>query len=143
MPTLPHSGGSSKPLMMFGTDATGILTSPSNQLVSEFLITVSYIWKGIWEFCARILIGIPFWQWGDKDLELQADFVEDGSLEDNVESFLSHDDTDPRDAVGRCMDVSKGAVNDFSWYANASILCWFDMQSHIPLISFSTIPLRQ
>lgn len=39
-------------------------------------------------------------------------FVEDGSLEDNVESFLSHDDTDPRDAVGRCMDVSKGVVND-------------------------------
>jgi hypothetical protein len=37
-------------------------------------------------------------------------FVEDGSLDDNVESFLSHDDTDPRDPVGR-MDVSKGAVN--------------------------------
>lgn len=29
-------------------------------------------------------------------------------VEDNVESFLSHDDADPRDAVGRCMDVSKG-----------------------------------
>lgn len=39
-------------------------------------------------------------------------FVEDGSLDDNVESFLSHDDADPRDAVGRCMDVSKGAVLD-------------------------------
>lgn len=37
-------------------------------------------------------------------------FVEDGSLEDNVESFLSHDDMDPRDAVGHCMDVSKGEV---------------------------------
>ena len=37
-------------------------------------------------------------------------FVEDGSLDDNVESFLSHDDTDPRDTVGRCMDVSKGEV---------------------------------
>nr|UUJ75337.1 WD40 transcription factor [Juglans regia] len=78
MPALPHSGGSSKPLMMFGADTTGTLTSPSNQL------------------------------WDDKDLELQADidrFVED---EDNVESFLSHDDTDPRDAVGRGMDMSKG-----------------------------------
>lgn len=32
-------------------------------------------------------------------------FAED---DDNVESFLSHDDTDPRDAVGRCMDDSKG-----------------------------------
>lgn len=55
-----------------------------------------------------------FWQWDDKDLELQADvdrFVEDGSLDDNVESFLSHDDSDPRDTVGRCMDVSKGAIN--------------------------------
>lgn len=35
-------------------------------------------------------------------------FVEDGSLDDNVESFLSHDDADPRDAVGRGMDLSKG-----------------------------------
>jgi len=65
------------------------------------------------KFLACRLIVIPFWQWDDKDLELQADvdrFVEDGSLDDNVESFLSHDDTDPRDTVGRCMDVSKGAV---------------------------------
>lgn len=36
MPTLPHSGSSSKPLMMFGTDGTGTLTSSSNQLVSGF-----------------------------------------------------------------------------------------------------------
>ncbi|XP_073055404.1 transcriptional corepressor LEUNIG-like isoform X3 [Primulina eburnea] len=75
---LPHSGSSSKPLMMFGADTTGSLTSPSNQL------------------------------WDDKDL-VQADtdrFVDD--VEDNVESFLSHDDADPRDAAGRCMDVSKG-----------------------------------
>ncbi|GMI84236.1 ROTUNDA 2, LEUNIG [Hibiscus trionum] len=81
MPALPHSGSSSKPMMMFGSDGTGSLASPSNQL------------------------------WDDKDLELQAEmdrFVEDGSLDDNVESFLSHDDTDPRDAVGRCMDVTKG-----------------------------------
>lgn len=43
-------------------------------------------------------------------------FVEDGSLDENVESFLSHDDADPRDTVGRCMDVSKGALNvSFSW----------------------------
>ena len=35
-------------------------------------------------------------------------FVEDGSLDDNVESFLSHDDPDPRDTVGRCMDDTKG-----------------------------------
>jgi hypothetical protein len=65
------------------------------------------------KFLAWRLIAIPFWQWDDKDIELQADvdrFVEDGSLDDNVESFLSHDDTDHRDPVGR-MDVSKGGVN--------------------------------
>lgn len=38
-------------------------------------------------------------------------FVDD--VEDNVESFLSHDDADPRDAVGRCMDVSKGKLFSF------------------------------
>uniref|UniRef100_M4F7J0 LisH domain-containing protein n=1 Tax=Brassica campestris TaxID=3711 RepID=M4F7J0_BRACM len=72
IPNLPHSGGSSKPMIMFGTDGAGTLTSPSNQLA-------------------------------DMDR-----FVEDVSLDDNVESFLSHEDGDQRDAVGRCMDVSKG-----------------------------------
>ena len=36
MPNLPHSGSSSKPLMMF--DGPGTLTSPSNQLVSVFFM---------------------------------------------------------------------------------------------------------
>ncbi|KAL0726482.1 hypothetical protein Bca4012_022575 [Brassica carinata] len=72
MPNLPHGGGSSKPVIMFGTEGTGTLTSPSNQLA-------------------------------DMDR-----FVEDGSLDDNVESFLSHEDGDQRDTVGPCMDVSKG-----------------------------------
>ena len=38
MPNLPHGGGgSSKPVIMFGTEGTtGTLTSPSNQLVSIF-----------------------------------------------------------------------------------------------------------
>lgn len=40
-------------------------------------------------------------------------FVEDTSLDDNVESFLSHDDIDPRDTVGRCMDISKGMIKVF------------------------------
>uniref|UniRef100_A0A166EQH5 Uncharacterized protein n=1 Tax=Daucus carota subsp. sativus TaxID=79200 RepID=A0A166EQH5_DAUCS len=77
MPPLQHNGSSSKPLMMFGTDGPSSLASPSTQL------------------------------WDDKDL-VPADmdrFVEDGSLDDNVESFLSHNDTDPIDAVGRCMDA--------------------------------------
>ncbi|KAM1224792.1 hypothetical protein ACFX2G_044589 [Malus domestica] len=102
MPALPHSGSSSKPLMMFGADGTGTLTSPAHQL------------------------------WDDKDLELQADmdrFVEDGSLDDNVESFLSPDDVDHRDAVGRCMDVSKGfaftEVNSIRASASKVTSCHF------------------
>ncbi|CAA3014254.1 transcriptional corepressor LEUNIG isoform X1 [Olea europaea subsp. europaea] len=82
MPALPHTGSSSKPLMMFGADNAGTITS-SNQL------------------------------WDDKDL-VQSDivdrFVDD--VEDNVESFLSHDDGDPREVVGRCMDVSKGLFTE-------------------------------
>ncbi|KAL0903815.1 hypothetical protein M5K25_025868 [Dendrobium thyrsiflorum] len=84
------SMSSNKPLLMFGSDATGTLTSPSNQL------------------------------WDDK---VQADmdrFVEDGSLDDNVESFLSQDDTDARDAVGRCMDVTKGFTFNEIGVARAS-----------------------
>ncbi|XP_016682591.2 transcriptional corepressor LEUNIG isoform X2 [Gossypium hirsutum] len=72
MPTLPHNSGSSKSLLMFGSDGLGSLTSASNQLA---------------------------------DID---HFVDDGSLDDNVESFLSHDDPEPRDRVGRCSDVSKG-----------------------------------
>jgi hypothetical protein len=33
MPQLLHNGGPSKPLMMFGSDGTGSLTSPVNPLV--------------------------------------------------------------------------------------------------------------
>lgn len=38
-------------------------------------------------------------------------FVDDGSLDDNVESFLAHDDGDPRDTVGRSVDGSKGTIS--------------------------------
>ncbi|XP_041007559.1 transcriptional corepressor LEUNIG-like isoform X1 [Juglans microcarpa x Juglans regia] len=72
MPTLSHNGGSSKSLLMFGSDGMGSLTSAPNRLA---------------------------------DIDR---FVDDGSLEDNVESFLSNDDADPRDRVGQCSDVSKG-----------------------------------
>ncbi|XP_064972663.1 transcriptional corepressor LEUNIG isoform X2 [Musa acuminata AAA Group] len=72
MPSLQHNSSSTKPLIVFGPDGTGNLTSPANQLA---------------------------------DIDR---FVEDGSLDDNIESFLSHDDTDARDTVGRGMDVSKG-----------------------------------
>ncbi|XP_062204731.1 transcriptional corepressor LEUNIG-like isoform X3 [Phragmites australis] len=34
--------------------------------------------------------------------------LEDGSLDENVESFLSQDDMDPRETMGRCMNSSKG-----------------------------------
>ncbi|PSS19306.1 Transcriptional corepressor LEUNIG like [Actinidia chinensis var. chinensis] len=92
IPGLPHSGSSSKPLMMFGADAL------SDQL------------------------------WDDKDV-VQADmdrFVDD---DDNVESFLSHDDTDPRDTVGRCMDASKGftftEVNSVRASTSKVVCCHF------------------
>ncbi|KAK1407998.1 hypothetical protein QVD17_39627 [Tagetes erecta] len=93
---------SSKSLMMFGTDVPASLTSASNQL------------------------------WDDKNI-VQADmdhFVEDGSLDDNVESFLSHDDhNDPRDAVNRCMDVSKEftftEVNSVRASASKVVCCHF------------------
>ncbi|XP_041005146.1 transcriptional corepressor LEUNIG-like isoform X2 [Juglans microcarpa x Juglans regia] len=65
MPSLPHNSGSSKSLLMFGSDGMGSLMSASNQLA---------------------------------DIDR---FMDDGSLEDNVDSFLSRDD-------GQCSDVSKG-----------------------------------
>ncbi|KAG0459850.1 hypothetical protein HPP92_022978 [Vanilla planifolia] len=56
-------------------------------------------------------------------------FVEDGSLDENVESFLSHDDADPRDTVGRSMDISKGFTFTEIGFASASsnkvICCHF------------------
>lgn len=42
---------------------------------------------------------------------LQADlsrFGDEATLDDNVESFLSHEEGDPRDVVGRGMEVSTG-----------------------------------
>lgn len=35
-------------------------------------------------------------------------FGDEATLDDNVESFLSHEEGDPRDAMGRGMEVSKG-----------------------------------
>jgi hypothetical protein len=70
VPQLQQNGVSAKPLVMFGSDGTGSLTS-ANPL-------------------------------GDVDR-----LLEEG-LDENVESFLSQDDMDPRDSLGRCMDASKG-----------------------------------
>lgn len=48
----------------------------------------------------------------DDILQAEMDrFVDDGSLDDNVDSFLSQDDADPRDRVNRCADVTKGTIN--------------------------------
>uniref|UniRef100_A0ACD5VLT8 Uncharacterized protein n=1 Tax=Avena sativa TaxID=4498 RepID=A0ACD5VLT8_AVESA len=71
VPQLQQNGVSAKPLVMFGSDGTGSLTSTANPL-------------------------------GDVDR-----LLEEG-LDENVESFLSQDDMDPRDSLGRCMDASKG-----------------------------------
>ncbi|XP_011621570.1 transcriptional corepressor LEUNIG isoform X4 [Amborella trichopoda] len=42
----------------------------------------------------------------------------DGSLDDNVDSFLSHDDADPRDPVGRNTDTSKSNGISFNMIAS-------------------------
>ncbi|PIA42600.1 hypothetical protein AQUCO_02000203v1 [Aquilegia coerulea] len=59
--------------------------------------------------------------WDDKDL--------DGSLDDNIESFIAPDDNDPRDMIGRGMDVSKGftfnEVGMFRASANKVVCCHF------------------
>ncbi|KNA14920.1 hypothetical protein SOVF_102960 isoform A [Spinacia oleracea] len=72
MPNLPHSGGSSKPSLVFGTDSVGTLTSAPNQMA---------------------------------DMNR---FGDEAALDDNVESFLSHEEVDPRDVMGRGIEVSKG-----------------------------------
>ncbi|XP_071722577.1 transcriptional corepressor LEUNIG-like, partial [Rutidosis leptorrhynchoides] len=62
MPSLQRNSGSSKSLLMFGSDGLGEVDR----------------------------------------------FVDDGSLDDNVESYLSNEDADPRNKVGQCADISKG-----------------------------------
>ncbi|KAE8658270.1 Transcriptional corepressor LEUNIG [Hibiscus syriacus] len=74
MPTLPHNSGSSKSLLMFGSDGW----VPLHQLLIDCTSQV--------------------------DIDR---FMDDGSLDDNIESFLSHDDPEPRDRVGRSGDISK------------------------------------
>ena len=39
---LQHNGGSAKPMVMFGSDGTGSLTSPANSLVYTYLCTMRY-----------------------------------------------------------------------------------------------------
>lgn len=63
-------------------------------------------------------------------------FVDDGSLDDNVESFLSPDDADPRDRVGRSAEVGKGMIYaDFlHWRVLQKLafcikLCFINMQN--------------
>ncbi|XP_009367963.2 transcriptional corepressor LEUNIG_HOMOLOG-like isoform X2 [Pyrus x bretschneideri] len=56
-------------------------------------------------------------------------FVEDGSLDDNVQSLVSPDDVDHRDAIGRGIDVSKGftftEVNSIRASASKVTSCHF------------------
>ncbi|GAB4828337.1 hypothetical protein Ancab_035332 [Ancistrocladus abbreviatus] len=81
LPTLSNNGGSSKPSIIFGSDSVGTLASANNQLRHN------------------------------KCVELQTDigrFVDDATLDDNVESFLSQEEGgDPRESIVRGMDVSK------------------------------------
>ncbi|XP_074281011.1 transcriptional corepressor LEUNIG-like isoform X3 [Silene latifolia] len=83
MSNLPHSGGSSRPPLMFGSDSVGTLTSAPNQL---------------------------------PDVNR---FDDDATLDDNVASFLSHEEGDARDAISRNMEESK--VTGFTVKQKASI----------------------
>ena len=70
------------------------------------------------------------WQYCNWNIFFQDDvdrLLEDGSLDDNVESFLSQDDMDPRDSLGRCMDASKGVffIPSGTWFDfNLSLREW-------------------
>ncbi|KAI3691134.1 hypothetical protein L2E82_49352 [Cichorium intybus] len=67
------------------------------------------------------------YQLDDKDI-VQDDmgpFEEDGSLDDNVEPFLSHDDTGPSDPVGHCTDVSKDGKLLASGGHDKKIVLWY------------------
>uniref|UniRef100_A0A453F114 Uncharacterized protein n=1 Tax=Aegilops tauschii subsp. strangulata TaxID=200361 RepID=A0A453F114_AEGTS len=91
VPQLQQNGVSAKPLVMFGSDGTGSLTSTANPL-------------------------------GDVDR-----LLEEG-LDENVESFLSQDDMDPRDTLGRCMDASKGMLfspaDNWSLSSSICVFCY-------------------
>ncbi|XP_062214685.1 transcriptional corepressor LEUNIG-like [Phragmites australis] len=118
VPQLQQNGGSAKPMVMFGSDGTGSLTSPANPL-------------------------------DDVDR-----LLEDGSLDENVESFLSPDDMDPRDSMGRCMDASKGfgfaEVAKACASANKVICCHFSSDGKLlatgghdkKVLLWSTEPLK-
>lgn len=69
-------------------------------------------------------------------------FVDDGSLDDNVENFLSHDDADPRDTVGRGMDVSKGKCMSgmFSMSSHVNQLPLFLSPKHALIFCCSLVP---
>jgi hypothetical protein len=106
VPQLQQNGGSAKPMVMFGSDGTGSLTSPANPLVCTYVDV----------FIIRVILCVAkcIRQYGNRILQFQDDvdrLLEDGSLDENVESFLSQDDMDPRDSLGRCMDASKGMVS--------------------------------
>lgn len=86
---LQHVNNMSKSLMMYGTDGTGGLASSSNQMVSPGTVFHCHLHANQESSLQFICI---FKQ--QDDLE---HFGDVGSLDDNVESFLSHDDGDARD----------------------------------------------
>jgi hypothetical protein len=80
------------------------LTSTANPLVS--------IYFDVNIFLDKDELFLLFGQYDNKKPSLQGDvdrLLEEG-LDENVESFLSQDDMDPRDSLGRCMDASKGML---------------------------------
>ncbi|CAN1331357.1 Transcriptional corepressor LEUNIG [Linum perenne] len=81
MPAAPQNANSSKSMLMFGSDGLGSLAPASNDMLLNCGMT----------------------------LQAEMDrILDDRTLDDNVESFFSHDAGDPRDRGGLSSDVTKG-----------------------------------
>ncbi|KAL8152515.1 hypothetical protein V2J09_010275 [Rumex salicifolius] len=54
---------------------------------------------------------------GPNQLADMGRFVDDATLDDNVESFLSQEEADPRDSIGRGIDAGKGPLKEITCIA--------------------------
>ncbi|PPS10280.1 hypothetical protein GOBAR_AA10362 [Gossypium barbadense] len=82
---MQHGSSMSKNLMMYGSDGTAGIASSTNQLLCKG-------WRPL-----SLCINTVFYSWTLEDME---HFGDVGSLDDNVESFLSHDDGDGGNLFG-------------------------------------------
>jgi hypothetical protein len=118
-----------KNLMMYGADGTG-LASSSNQLVTTFTLYLKYILRCLLLLSYIIQVNNKKCFMSQDDLE---HFGDVGSLDDNVESFLSNDDGDARDIFAALKrsptepnpTASKGDISD-------DLGCFYKASSDMP-----------